>query len=375
MNFIQANQNTKQFLADFFKKHWENNYCFLKNAVDIGGLSFGTNELVEMAQDEYFETRLVTQETSNNWDVHDGPHPDFNFENKKKLWTLIVHNLNLYDQFCFDLEKGISDIPKWLFDDVMCTYSTDGSTVGAHTDNYNVFIIQISGERLWEIQENPITEYREDCNIKVLKEFRPDHVHTLSAGDLIFIPPGVAHRGTSIGNSISLSIGFKALEDKPILEAFLYNLIADKQEGGFFKTDEKMFNESQHTVSNEMIDTLYERALASIKDKELFKTVLLEGFSASKVACPIENDPLSEEDFSNAIKINGYQLFEDLNMSCPEDGSCFYINQLKFKSGNDIKNKFIADLNNRGQIRTTQNENYISFLFILFEHNLLALED
>jgi ribosomal protein L16 Arg81 hydroxylase len=75
-----------------------------------------------MANDEYLETRLVKQDQPGNWEVFDGPHHDFNFENKTSKWTLIVHNLNLYDQFCFDLEKGISSIPIWLFDDVLCTY-------------------------------------------------------------------------------------------------------------------------------------------------------------------------------------------------------------------------------------------------------------
>ena len=49
--------------------------------------------------------------------------------------------------------------------------------------------------------------------IKILKEFHPDETHILSPGDMIYIPPHVAHEGKSIGDSLSLSLGFKSLED------------------------------------------------------------------------------------------------------------------------------------------------------------------
>ena len=108
MKFIKKNENTSEFLENFFKNYWENKYIFLKDSFSPKELSFTADDLIEMAQDEYFETRLVKQDNEDHWEVSDGPHPDFDFTSKKALWTLIVHNLNLYDQFSFDLEKNIS---------------------------------------------------------------------------------------------------------------------------------------------------------------------------------------------------------------------------------------------------------------------------
>ena len=50
-----------------------------------------------------------------------------------------------------ELRKLVDFIPQWRVDDVMVSYAVDGGSVGPHYDNYDVFLLQGEGERLWKL--------------------------------------------------------------------------------------------------------------------------------------------------------------------------------------------------------------------------------
>lgn len=199
--------DTKEFL----QKNWEKAPLVQQGFLKGFEQSVNKKQLIDMSLDEYYETRLVIQE-ENKFSLKYGPFESENEIRENKLWTLLIHNLNLYNPKLRALTDFISFLPHWAFDDILCTFSSDGSTVGAHFDDYNVFIIQVEGQRKWSLQHNPLKTFKGDSEVKVLEKFDTDEEHLLCPGDMIYIPPHVAHEGISIGESVSLSIGFKSIE-------------------------------------------------------------------------------------------------------------------------------------------------------------------
>lgn len=245
MSFL--GQITKE---DFLQNYWEKKPLFIKNAVKNAPELVKLSELLELASDEYFESSAISK-VDNEWKVEEGPFSNEKFLNKDESWTLILHNLDLYFQKLHDLRKEVDFLPRWLFDDVMSTYSTKGSSVGAHIDTYNVFIIQAMGSREWQLELNPNKEYQKDLPIRLLKEFNINESYILEPGDMIYLPPHIGHHGISQSESLSFSIGFKSIEYKPLMDQLCLDLVQFVDSNNFYKTDPKM---SEHLITDKMVD-------------------------------------------------------------------------------------------------------------------------
>ena len=92
MSFL--GQITKE---DFLQNYWEKKPIFIKNAVKNAPEIVELSELLDLASDEYFETRKIAKK-KDIWEVTDGPFKPKEFKNLKESWTLSLHNLNLYFQ-------------------------------------------------------------------------------------------------------------------------------------------------------------------------------------------------------------------------------------------------------------------------------------
>ena len=116
-------------------------------------------------------------------------------------------------------------IPRWRIDDVMVSLSPAGAGIGAHLDNYDVFLLQGRGERRWEIEASPRPPTDEQCHagmpVRVLTRFDPSHTWTLRPGDALYLPPRIPHRGTSLGpGCMTYSVGFRTPSHSELLISF-----------------------------------------------------------------------------------------------------------------------------------------------------------
>lgn len=103
-------------------------------------------------------------------------------------------------------------IPSWRIDDIMVSYAADRGSVGAHVDNYDVFLLQALGGRRWRISTDAKApkEFRTDAELKLLKRFTATHDWVLQPGDMLYLPPGVPHHGVADGECMTFSIGMRA---------------------------------------------------------------------------------------------------------------------------------------------------------------------
>ncbi|MEO8010381.1 MAG: cupin domain-containing protein, partial [Dokdonella sp.] len=77
---------------------------------------------------------------------------------------------------------------------------------------YDVFLLQGQGQRRWKISTaaDASTAFRDDAELKLLREFTPTHEWLLETGDMLYLPPGVPHHGVAEGNCLTFSIGMRA---------------------------------------------------------------------------------------------------------------------------------------------------------------------
>ncbi len=159
------------------------------------------------------------------WKVYTGPFDDETFAGLPgRDWTLLVQDADKWDADTAALLEHFSFIPDWRIDDVMISYAADGGGVGAHVDQYDVFLVQGSGQRHWAIdtRPDPPVDFRDDVELKLLRRFNPTHEWVLQPGDMLYLPPGVPHDGTGVGECMTYSIGMRA----PAAGELLFDLAA-----------------------------------------------------------------------------------------------------------------------------------------------------
>ncbi len=293
-------------INEFLNEYWEKKPYIFRNISFSKENSIKVEDLLMMAEDEYYETRAIFQNLKGDWDVQDGPFASKIFKEQKNKWTFIAHNTEHYFLDIKNIKKQLEVLPTWLFDDVMATYSSTGSSVGAHIDNYNVFIMQTLGTRKWLLQQNPIHDYQEKLPVRILKEFIPDTEIMLEEGDMIYIPPHFAHHGISQSESISLSFGYKSLENKTIIDHLCVNLLDKYKSDSFFKTKLQKTNDPG-TIDKETLSKLKEHIQHDLSDDVFFAKSM--GALNSESKRPTEILEINHDEFQEHAKEN--PLFKD----------------------------------------------------------------
>ncbi len=227
--------NTGLTESEFIQQYWQKKPLLIRQAFPHFESPISPAELAGLACEPEIESRLIQEQGDIPWQVKSGPLSDDDFAQLPAThWTLLVqdvdkHAAELGIQHVFD---PLSFIPQWRQDDVMVSYAVDQGSVGPHTDNYDVFLLQGLGQRHWQIQDAPIQQARllPDLSLQILAEFTPDKSWTLSPGDMLYLPPGIAHHGVAAGECMTFSLGFRAPSRLDLLDT-LVNGLAEKNLG------------------------------------------------------------------------------------------------------------------------------------------------
>ena len=113
----------------------------------------------------------------------------------------------------------------------MLSYAAPGGSVGPHVDNYDVFLLQASGRRLWKTAYTPISSaderISEGADVRVLDGgFVADDEWILEPGDALYIPPRFPHHGISLDDQcMTYSIGFRAPTVASLMSGWVDHLI------------------------------------------------------------------------------------------------------------------------------------------------------
>ena len=213
----------EQFLA----AHWQRAPLFIPGGVTDFIPPADADELAGLAMEPDCDARIVRC-SGGRWTQQTGPFTETDLQ-IDGAWSLLVQSVDHYWQDAAALFHLVNFLPRWRFADVMMSYASDGGGAGPHYDNYDVFIIQGEGRRTWELGQrcDDQSPLQADADMRILAQFRRQSSYTLECGDVLYIPPGVAHRGVSHGDSTSFSLGFRAPRLSDLLARWVDNTLAD----------------------------------------------------------------------------------------------------------------------------------------------------
>lgn len=209
-----ASQPLGMSATQFLRDYWQKRPLLIRNAFPDFVAPIEPDDLAGLACEEGVLARLIVHdEKRDRWTVKTGPFDEAQFgKTPKRDWTLLVQDVDKWDPDVAALLDTFAFLPSWRVDDVMISYAEDGGGVGAHVDQYDVFLLQGLGQRHWAISDDPDAplDFRDDVELKQLKTFEPTHEWLLEPGDMLYLPPGVPHDGVAIGNCMTLSVGMRA---------------------------------------------------------------------------------------------------------------------------------------------------------------------
>ena len=230
MNAPLGALGTEQFL----EQYWQKQPCLIRQAIaDFKPLLDG-NDLAGLACEEMAESRLVRGTTgAGDWTLANGPFSEADFAAlPDKDWTLLVQDVEKHYAPLQALMQQFNFIPNWRLDDLMISYAATGGSVGPHVDQYDVFLLQAEGKRRWQVACSFEPDLLSGCPLNVLKQFNPEQEWVLEPGDMLYLPPNVAHHGVALEPGMTWSIGSRAPSGADLLQGLGEWLAFYENEGG-----------------------------------------------------------------------------------------------------------------------------------------------
>ena len=241
--------------AAFLARHWQREPLLIRQALPGFHSPLSADELAGLALEPDTTPRLIRREggddglaegspaghgSAERYTLEHGPFDAGVFETLgPRDWSLLVTDVEKHLPGLADWIAPFRLAPDWRLDDLMISYAPDGASVGAHVDEYDVFLLQASGTRRWSIARpaddvpnppdarlpdafSPVREHRTVAggDLALLAAFEPSDSWDLAAGDVLYLPPGVPHHGVAVGEDCTTwSIGFRS---PSAVDAFLH---------------------------------------------------------------------------------------------------------------------------------------------------------
>jgi len=217
---LLGNLTTEQF----FNEYWQKKPLLIRNAIDNFDTLITPDELAGLSLEDQVQSRIIVEKDAESpWQVFYSPLEESIFsEMPETHWTLLVSDVEKHIPEFTQITDLFRFIPDWRIDDLMISYAPEGGSVGPHIDQYDVFLLQAHGQRRWQIGASPIEneDFIEDLEIRVLKEFTPDHDWVLNPGDMLYLPPKFTHHGVAMNDCMTYSIGFRANSHNELVSSF-----------------------------------------------------------------------------------------------------------------------------------------------------------
>jgi 50S ribosomal protein L16 3-hydroxylase len=205
----------------FLRRFWQKAPLLVRGAIPAWPGLFTRDQLFALATRDDVEARLVIRDRGRVTLEH-GPLRKAAFRSlPARNWTLLVQGVNLHADAADALLRRFAFIPYARCDDLMVSYAAPGGGVGPHIDSYDVFLLQGEGHRRWRYGFQRDLSLRPNLPLRILRRFTPQHDLILAAGDMLYLPPDLAHDGTAVDACMTYSIGFRAAAHDELAKAFL----------------------------------------------------------------------------------------------------------------------------------------------------------
>ncbi|PJK11067.1 transcriptional regulator [Lysobacteraceae bacterium NML08-0793] len=253
----------------FLRDYWQKKPLLIRNAFPAFQSPLQPEDLAGLACEEGALARIVRHDwQADTWQVENGPFPEEKFPDMPhQNWTLLVQDVDKWDADVAALLTHFDFLPRWRIDDIMISFAAPGGSVGAHIDQYDVFLLQAQGHRRWQIdtRANPDETWRDDVPLRLLKNFNPNQDWVLAPGDMLYLPPGVPHHGVAEDACLTISVGLRAPSSAELLDHYAQTLAFDADERIRYADPDL----AKPQDPNEIDDAALDRALAALARLQL----------------------------------------------------------------------------------------------------------
>ncbi|MGA7596050.1 MAG: cupin domain-containing protein, partial [Gallionella sp.] len=306
--------NVNEFLRDY----WQKKPLLIRGAFpNFNGL-IDAQKLLALACSEDVQARLVTRKRG-RFELQQSPFEPEQLDCLgRSNWTVLVQGVNHYLPEAAGLLQHFSFIPHARLDDLMVSFAPKGGGVGPHFDSYDVFLLQGTGHRRWQISAQADRSLIPDAPLRILRDFRAEQEWVLEAGDMLYLPPHFAHNGIAEDDCMTYSIGFRTPAYQELAEQFLVYLQDRINVDGMYADPGLKTQQHPSEISAAMLQQV-QQAIRQIRwDRDDIANFLGCYLSEPKphifFDAPVR--PLNQARFGQAIRKSGVQLDLKSQMLC-----------------------------------------------------------
>jgi 50S ribosomal protein L16 3-hydroxylase len=284
---------------EFLRDYWQKKPLLIRQALTDFESPISPDELAGLALEEEIESRLVIEHGQQPWELRRGPFTEDDFKDlPARDWTLLVQAVDQFIPPVAELLENFRFLPSWRIDDVMISFAAPGGGVGPHYDNYDVFLLQAHGQRRWKIgqmcdSESPVLEH---ADLRILAEFHQTDEWVLEPGDMLYLPPRLAHYGIAEDDCMTYSVGFRAPSAAEVLTHFTDFLSQ-------FLTNEERYSDAgiapcsdPHQIQRDSLDRLKSLLNEHMNDERLLLTWFGQFMTEPRYPELIAGPELTEDD-------------------------------------------------------------------------------
>lgn len=290
---------------EFLRDYWQKKPLLVRQAIPDFESPISPDELAGLALEEEVESRLVIEHGERPWELQRGPFNEDTFQAlPERDWTLLVQAVDQFVPEVAELLEDFKFLPKWRIDDLMISFAAPGGGVGPHFDNYDVFLLQAHGHRRWQIgqmcdADSPLLPH---ADLKILAQFEPTDEWVLAPGDMLYLPPCLAHCGTAEDDCMTYSVGFRAPSAAEVLTHFTDFL-------GQFLPDEERYSdadiqpsEDPNQIQRDALERLKALLNEHMSDERLLMTWFGQFMTEPKYPELVAGIEIEEEEFLGALE-------------------------------------------------------------------------
>lgn len=269
---MQLNFDIDGFLRDT----WQKRPLLIRNPWTRWANPLEPEELAGLACEADVESRLIvaTGDGLERLKVEPGPIPDARFGKLgKQPWTLLVNAVDHHVPEVAALIAPFRFVPNWRIDDVMVSYAIEGGGVGPHFDQYDVFLVQGLGKRRWQIGAmcDAASELLPHDDLRLLANFDATEEWVLEPGDILYVPPGIAHNGVGASDDcMTYSVGFRAPSRSELIAHYADDVLGRLDDDDRYADPDLRRQGNPGEISAEALDRLQAMVMDALGDRDAF---------------------------------------------------------------------------------------------------------
>ena len=271
---ILGNITKEQFL----KEYWQKKPLLIRQAYSNFEPLIPADELAGMSLEEEIESRIILENGPDSpWQLLSGPFEEDTFAKlPEDKWTLLIQGVDQWLPEAADLLQDFNFIPSWRIDDLMISFATDGGSVGPHYDQYDVFLLQAEGKREWRIGQmcSEQDAFLKETKLRILSEFEETERWVLEPGDMLYLPPRLAHYGISQGNCQTYSIGFRAPSHSELMHSLVDQIDASSNEDQRYGDPDLQLQDNCGEINQAALKQVREFMIKALEDPLLLSDTI-----------------------------------------------------------------------------------------------------